>query len=230
MSIMHEITPGRAVAARLLRASAMPLLLTLAGCATMTGPAPLPETQERFWAALSSHCGQAYAGELVSGDARDTAWRGQEMVAHWAECSDRRIAIALHVQEPREARDGDGSGWNRSRTWVVTRTDSGLRLKHDHRHADGSEDAVTQYGGDTLSAGTARVQDFPVDAFSIAMFERGNMGVSTTNVWRIEADPAGAPGARVAYQLTRRNDPTRLFRLEFDATRAVAAPPAAWGW
>lgn len=221
-------------------------VLALAGCATMAAPPPLPETQERFWSALASHCGKAYAGALVSGDARDTDWRGRAMVAHWAECSDRRIAIALHVEEPpssssgavgRENTPSSSSGavgqqerWNRSRTWVVTRTEDGLRLKHDHRHADGSEDAVTQYGGDTLSAGTARVQDFPVDASSIALFERQGLPASVTNVWRIEADPAGAPGARVAYQLTRRNDPTRLFRLEFDANRPVPAPPPAWGW
>ncbi|PIW55624.1 MAG: hypothetical protein COW16_05075, partial [Sphingomonadales bacterium CG12_big_fil_rev_8_21_14_0_65_65_10] len=27
-----------------------------------------------------------------------------------------------------------------------------------------------------------------------------------------------------------RNDPTRLFRAEFDASEPVAPPPAAWGW
>ncbi len=121
-------------------------------------------------------------------------------------------------------------GWNRSRTWVLTRTGDGLRLKHDHRHEDGSEDTVTQYGGDTLSTGTARVQDFPVDAYSIAMFEREGLAGSLTNVWRVEVDPAGTSGAKYAYQLTRRNDPTRLFRVEFDATEEVGAPPPAWGW
>lgn len=199
--------------------------LALTACATAPdGPPLLPEPQERFWQALESHCGNAYAGELASSDERDVDWRGRQMVAHWADCSDTRIAIAFHVEE------ADRSGWDRSRTWVVTRTADGLRLKHDHRHADGSEDAVTQYGGDTLSAGTARVQDFPVDAFSIALFEREGLDVSTTNVWRVEVDPADMRGARFAYQLTRRNDPTRLFRVEFDASEPVDAPPAAWGW
>jgi len=49
-------------------------------------------------------------------------------------------------------------------------------------------------------------------------------------VWRIEVDAAGTPGARFAYQLTRRNDPTRLFRVAFDLTARVALPPGAWGW
>ena len=200
------------------------LAVPLAACATTTPPAPLPEPQVRFWQALASHCGNAYEGALASEDARDTDWRGRAMVAHWAECSDTRIAIAFHVEE------ADGSGWDRSRTWLVTRTEEGLRLKHDHRHEDGSADAVTFYGGDTASAGSARAQNFPVDAESIALFEREGLDASLTNVWRIEVHPASAPNARFAYQLTRRNDPTRLFRAEFDASEEVAAPPSAWGW
>ncbi len=199
------------------------LALSVAACASVPeGPPPLPEPQEQFWQALESHCGNAYAGGLSSSDERDVEFVGKRMVAHWAECSDTRIAIAFHVE-----RD---TGWDRSRTWLVTRTTDGLRLKHDHRHADGSADAMTQYGGDTLSTGTARVQDFPVDAFSIALFERAGLDVSTTNVWRVEVDPSDTNGARFAYQLTRRNDPTRLFRVEFDASEEVAAPPPAWGW
>ena len=198
--------------------------LALSACATSSSPDPLPLSQEQFWGALQSHCGKAYAGSLVSSDARDADFRGRAMVAHWAACSDTRIAIAFHVE------DADGGAWDRSRTWLVTRTPDGLRLKHDHRHRDGEEDAVTQYGGDTLSAGTPTVQDFPVDAYSIALFEREGLSASLTNVWRVEAAPRGAEGARFAYQLTRRNDPTRLFRVEFDASRPIDPPPPAWGW
>lgn len=203
-----------------------PLLaaLALTGCASAADTPALPASQEAFWSALQSHCGNAYRGELASSDSRDADFRSRAMIAHWAECSETRTAIAFHVE-----RSG-GTGWDRSRTWLITRTADGLRLKHDHRHEDGTEDAVTQYGGDTLSAGAARVQDFPVDAYSIAMFEREGLDVSVTNVWRVEVDPAGAGHARYVYQLTRRNDPTRLFRVEFDASQPVEAPPPAWGW
>ncbi|MBD58804.1 MAG: hypothetical protein CL808_01595 [Citromicrobium sp.] len=195
----------------------------LASCTT----APAADPQEAFWEALSSHCGNAYAGALASGDARDEAFRGVDMIANWAECSDTRIAIAFHIE------DGDAhGGWNRSRTWIVTRDNPGgpITLKHDHRHADGEADAVTFYGGTTAGPGTARAQDFPVDGESIALFERQGLDASLTNVWRIEVDPAGAPDATFAYQLTRRNDPSRLFRVEFDASDPVPAPPPAWGW
>ena len=48
--------------------------------------------------------------------------------------------------------------------------------------------------------------------------------------WRVEVDPASASDAAFAYQLTRANDPTRLFRVEFDASDPVSPPPPAWGW
>jgi len=196
-------------------------LLVLAGCAE----APAPEAanpQDEFWAALSSHCGKAYAGALASDEDVDADMRGAEMAMHVRECSEREIKVPFHIKPV----DGE---WDRSRTWVLTRTEEGLRLKHDHRHEDGSEDAVTMYGGDTASAGTARAQDFPVDADSVALFLREGLNVSVTNVWRVEVDPAGADGARFAYQLTRESENARLFRVEFDLTREIEAPPAPWG-
>jgi|TARA_R100000049_G_C1954182_1_gene105393 hypothetical protein len=204
--------------------------LALGGCATTPEPRG---PQDAFWSALESHCGQAYAGELASEDARDADWRGKRMVAHWAQCEDTRIAIAFHVEDAEQP-----GGWNRSRTWIVTLegapgTTPGtvrLTLKHDHRHADGEPDAVTFYGGTTASPGTAQAQDFPVDAESIALFGEQGLGASVTNVWRIEAHPAGTPEAQFVYQLTRGNDPSRLFRVAFDASEPVPAPPPAWGW
>lgn len=183
---------------------------------------PAPSPQDAFWRALSSHCGKAYAGHLVSDEAADADMRGAAMVMHVRECSDSRIAIPFHIQR------ADGS-WDRSRTWLVTRTAAGLRLKHDHRHADGHPDAATLYGGDTAAAGTGAAQDFPVDAESIALFRQEGRLASTTNVWRIELSPAGSPRSQFAYQLTRRPPNARLFRVEFDLTRPVAAPPPPWG-
>ncbi len=202
---------------RHLLAAAAALVLT--GCATT--PAATP--QDRLWQALSQHCGKAYAGRLVSNEAADADMRGAAMILHVRECSPARIAVPFHVQRP------DGS-WDRSRTWVITRIGTldnpggGLRLKHDHRHQDGTPDAMTMYGGDTATRGTSAAQDFPVDAESIALFQREGRSVSITNVWRIELTPT-----RFAYQLTRQPPNARLFRVEFDLTRPVAPPPAPWG-
>jgi hypothetical protein len=216
-------------------------LALLAGCTTPAPPGDTPAAaspQQAFWQALSSHCGKAYAGALASDDARDADWAGKAMVAHWAACEEDRVAIAFHVEEAPPSSSSEAVGrenpWNRSRTWIVTRHGAGadmrFTLKHDHRHADGEADVVTFYGGTSVEAGSARAQDFPVDAESVALFTREGLDASLTNVWHVAVDPAGSKDARFAYQLTRRNDPTRRFRVEFDTTKAVAPPPPAWGW
>jgi hypothetical protein len=188
-------------------------VLLLAGCG---GGAPLSEPAgpaDAFLAAIASHCGRAYAGRvLVDRPPSDPdAFSGQTLVMHVRECGSEAIRIPFHV------------GDDRSRTWVLTRTDSGLRLKHDHRHEDGRADAVTMYGGDTTAAGTARRQAFPVDDDSVAMFEREVLTASVTNVWAMEIEP----GRRFLYELSRPGG--RLFQVEFDLTAPVATPPTPWG-
>ena len=180
-------------------------LLLLSGCVAVRNPDP----QARFWQSLSAHCGMAFAGRMVSDEAPDAAMRGVAMAMHVRECSRDTIRIPFHV------------GDDRSRTWVVTRTATGLRLKHDHRHQDGSEDAQTQYGGDTQTPGTATRQSFPADAYSRDLFIRGNIPQSATNVWAMEVTPA-----IFAYELSR---PSRFFRVDFDLTRPVSPPPPPWG-
>jgi hypothetical protein len=186
----------------------------LAGCAT-TPTATTP--QDRFFAALAARCGQAYAGKLASDEAADAEMRGKAMVMHIRHCTADRIEIPFHI-------DGLGpdGGWDRSRTWIISRTTTGLRLKHDHRHADGKPDAVTLYGGDTADAGSATRQTFPVDAESIAMFNATSRSVSTTNIWSVETTDAG-----FTYGLDRQG---RHFRVAFDYARPVTPPPAPWGW
>ncbi|MBV7265272.1 hypothetical protein [Erythrobacter ani] len=208
--------------------SASAVALTLAGCADAPSEPATAESespQDEFWEALSSHCGNAYAGSLVSDDEADADFADADMVMHVRECSDNRIAIPFHVKT--------GDEWDRSRTWLITRSDTGLRLKHDHRHKDGERDAVTMYGGDTAQEGTARAQDFPIDAESIALFQQEGLTASVTNVWSVEVDPVEARDGIFAYQLRRTvaggAPEPRFFRVEFDVTNAVDAPPSAWG-
>ncbi len=214
------------------RLLALPLLLLLAACASTP-----PLDRASFLDALTSHCGMAYEGRLVSEDPRDADWQGKRMIAHWASCEDGApVAIALHMEDAEAP-----GGWDRSRTWLIedpqqvlalnSAVEGPLVLRHDHRHADGKPDEVTMYGGTAQAGGSTLTGaiDFPVDPATIALFEREGLDASTTNVWRIEVDPAGMPDARFAYQLTRANDPTRIFRVEFDLSTPVPAPPPAWG-
>ena len=182
--------------------------LALAACSAPSPSGPTP--QDAFFASLSALCGQAFSGRLVSTDEADADFAQEDMVMHVRECSDREIRIPFHVGE------------DRSRTWVITKETTGLRLKHDHRHEDGSEDAVTQYGGDTSGEGTATRQSFPVDDFSIALFEREGLTASVTNVWSVEVSEG-----EFAYELRREN---RHFRVAFDTSAPVEAPPAPWGF
>lgn len=169
-----------------------------------------------FLAALLPLCGQAFEGRVVADDQADAAFAGKPLVMHVRECGEDEVRIPFHV------------GGDRSRTWVLTRTNAGLRLKHDHRHEDGEPDVLTMYGGDTASEGSAARQDFPVDAESIALFLREGRAVSTTNTWTLEHEP----GERFAYVLTRPGTdtaPPRHFRVEFDLRRPVPPPPPPWG-
>lgn len=181
------------------------LLFALSGCAE--APA---SPADAFFSALQALCGQAFEGRVVSTDAVDDDLRGVRLVMHVRECSDDALRIPFHA------------GDDRSRTWVVTRADAGLRLKHDHRHEDGAPDTVTEYGGDTADAGSPTRQEFPADAESIALFEREGLAASVANVWALEI----LPGERFAYELSR---PNRFFRVEFDLAAPVASPPAPWG-
>lgn len=191
-----------------------PALALLAAACAPEASAPdrerLASPHSLFLASLNGLCGQAFEGRVVSTDAVDSGFASERLVMHVRECSESEVRVPFHV------------GDDRSRTWVISRTETGLRLKHDHRHEDGSEDAVTQYGGDTASDGTAERQEFPVDQYSIDMFLREGLTASVTNVWAVEV----VPGDRFAYELRREN---RFLRVEFDLTTPVEAPPPPWG-
>jgi hypothetical protein len=182
-------------------------MLLLASCASL----PAGDAQGEHVARLGALCGQAFEGRVTSPPVEaDAGFAGKRLVMHVRDCAPGEVRIPFHVGE------------DRSRTWVIRRTAAGLELKHDHRHEDGSEDRLTQYGGTTVAAGTAQRQEYPADAFSKAMFERDGIAASSANVWATEIEP----GRVFAYELRR---PGRFFRVEFDLSRPVPVPPPAWG-
>ncbi len=194
-------------------------LLTVAACAGDSAAPPPEEPQPEvakaspldvWWSHLTALCGNAYAGALTSEDPVDADFATQSMVMHIRRCEEHRLEIPFHVGE------------NRSRTWVLTRTEQGLRLQHDHRHEDGSEDTVTLYGGHTEAPGTEIAQHFPADEYSRELFEAEGLTASVVNVWSMEI----VPSQRFSYILRR---PERHFQVDFDLTRVVDPPPAPWG-
>ncbi|MET4681438.1 hypothetical protein [Stenotrophomonas rhizophila] len=171
---------------------------------------------DAFMAAVAAHCGKAFEGRIAVNEPRTDApdpFEGKRLVMHVRGCEDpaHELRIPFHV------------GDDHSRTWVLSRTENGLRLKHDHRHEDGSPDAVTLYGGDSKPPGTAQRQSFPVDSDSVAMFRKADMLASVQNTWAMEVEP----DQRFVYELTRPGG--RHFQVVFDLSKPVALPPAPWG-
>ncbi len=161
---------------------------------------------QKFWDTLAAHCGKAYEGKLVSPES-DPRFAGK-LVMHVRSCEDGMLRIPFFV------------GDDRSRTWVLTMDDQGLiQLKHDHRHEDGSEDAVTQYGGKASNTGSATTQFFPADQFTADM-----LPAAVGNVWWITVDETS-----FTYNLRRLGSAT-LFTVKFDLTQAIETPAAPWGW
>lgn len=165
------------------------------------------EPRDQFWVALQFLCGQAFEGHTVQSVPPDSAMERARLVMHVRDCRSNEIRIPFHV------------GDNRSRTWILTRTEQGLTLKHDHRHEDGTADSITMYGGDTRDPGTATSQDFHADDHTAQLIP-----AARTNVWTLEIEP----GRSFVYAL-RREGTERRFRAEFDLTTPVPAPPPPWG-
>lgn len=172
--------------------------LLLAGCASATLPSP----SVSFFDNLRTLCGKSFEGRLVVSAPADPAFADKRLVMGPVSC-----AQADTVRVPFAVGD------DRSRTWVLTRIeDNRIRLKHDHRHGDGTEDALSQYGGDSIDSGTSTRQYFPVDAFTRDLFIRQNIQRSLTNIWSVQIEP----GRLFAYELRRAD---RHFRVEFDLTK-----------
>lgn len=201
----------------------VPLVLTLAfALAACAGPGERPPPGEEapnaleipqaaWWSRMMEHCGNTYEGGLVVAPEGDEMLRGDELLlVHFRECSEEELRLPFHIEE------GPGE-WNRSRTWIFTRTGEGLHLDHDHRQPDGSPDEVTHYGGHSMGEGTPTQQVFLFTDYDEYDPDGPHRG------WRVEVEPH----SRYTYG-TFRGEGWR-FRVDFDLSRPVAAPPAPWG-
>lgn len=179
-------------------------LLLISGVSA-SGSAVADDAQKAFFQSLKETCGKSYLGKVVESNESDTSWREARIVIHTPACDmdmSSEIRIPLHVGE------------NTSRTWIVSKTENGLRLKHDHRHSDGTPDAVSMYGGDSADSGSATEQNFPVDDFSKALFVKNGLDVSVSNIWTLSI----VPNERLSYRLSR---PGRLFQIDFDLNAPI---------
>jgi hypothetical protein len=201
------------------RNSPLPLVLLLLGaCApAVPGPgerapaaAPAASPREAFWGNLRAQCGRAYPGRLTLEPPGDEMLTGtEELVVHFRQCGADTLRVPFHVEK-----EATGT-WDRSRTWVFMRAAAGLELRHDHRHEDGTPDENNWYGARTRDEGTATRQEF--------ILEERRAADGSPLGWRVEV----VPGERYTYGTIRGGEWT--WRVDFDLSRAVPAPPAPWG-
>ncbi|MBU2883380.1 hypothetical protein KO525_14150 [Psychrosphaera sp. B3R10] len=175
-------------------------------------PAPLVSiaTQDAFFNQIKQLCGQSFVGQVTVDNAGPSSFSEEKLVMHVRKCTDSELQIPFHVGE------------DASRTWIITKTGSGLSLKHDHRHDDGSHDKSTMYGGHTVDAGWDNVQSFPADQYSKELFVELGIPQSVGNTWQMFVYPD-----KFSYRLIRQG---REFRVDFDLTSRIINPPAPWGY
>lgn len=180
--------------------------VSLVSCSAVAAPGA---AQLQFFDQLKALCGKAFAGKTSVDNQPSPAFSG-EMIMHIRDCSNSQIQVPFVVGE------------NRSRTWIISKTDSGLQLQHQHKHQDGTDDESTLYGGHTVTPGWAEAQSFPADEYSKNLFIKTKTPQSVGNTWHLYL----YPGESFSYRLTRDG---REFRLDFDLTKEVALPKANWG-
>lgn len=168
------------------------------------------KSHDDYFNNISQYCGKAFEGTVTEDNSNSDSFANKKLIMHVRKCTDSQLQIPFHV--------GDDA----SRTWIITKTGSGLSLKHDHRHKDGTNDVSTMYGGHTVDAGWAEVQSFPADQYSKALFVKQGIPQSLGNTWQMFIYPT-----KFTYRLTREG---REFRVDFDLTKPVTPPSAPWGY
>lgn len=187
--------------------------LMLASTAAIARPAPLVSipSHDSFFNSIAAHCGKAFEGKVTVDNATGpSSFADKKLVMHVRKCNEHELQVPFHV--------GDDA----SRTWIITKTGSGLSLKHDHRHKDGTDDVSTMYGGHTLDAGFANMQSFPADQYSKELFVSQGIPQSVGNTWQMYIYPE-----QFTYRLIRQG---REFRVDFDLTKPITPPAAPWGY
>lgn len=170
-------------------AFALVAILLATGCATASKP---PDTRDQFMTLLQNMCGQRFEGALAYAIDRNSEFAGKKISTEVV-CTEGGVRMPVLVGE------------NRSRTWIFTRGPAGLELRHDHRHPDGSPDAVTMYGGMAQAGGSARSQSFLADALTARLVPGAE-----TNVWTVSFSEDGQV---LSYALERHAKPRARFVL-----------------
>jgi len=161
--------------------------------------------QLAFFNSLSSLCGQRFEGAMTFPTEGQDDFSGKLLVAKIESCTETEIRVPFDVGE------------DTSRTWIVSKTERGLQLKHDHRHEDGTPHEVNMYGGMAIDKGSKLSQSFAADTHTATIIP-----AASTNVWNISLN---SDGTSMTYHLTRHDAPRFTAKL-FSTASLVPTPPA----
>lgn len=145
------------------------------------------QSQAAFFKNIKKLCGQSFEGATEFPQNPDHPLVGKKLLITIDSCSGKEIRIPFQVGE------------DKSRTWILRLNEKGLVFKHDHRHADGTPDEVTMYGGWAAADGTRYRQRFPADSDTRKLIPE-----AATNVWTVEIDKEKQ---QLVYYLERHNQP-----------------------
>jgi hypothetical protein len=168
----------------------------------------LSPEQTIFWENVQEHCGNAYRGRLADATPFYQTFDADRIIIHVRNCTDTLTHISLHIDD------------NHSRNLMLTKVNGTLRLKHDHRNPDGTEEVITQYGGDAPSPGLDTRQIFEADEHTADILPD-----RFDNFWFLDI----MDEETFAYGVHWPKHGNSI-RMEFDLTTTVTAPPAPWGY
>lgn len=165
------------------------------------------DPQSEYFKTLASLCGDRFEGLMTYPNNDQSDFAGKLLVATFEGCSESEIRVPFQV--------GDDT----SRTWIFTKSSKSIELKHDHRHVDGSADEISNYGGRSLSDGTALAQAFHADEFTQQLIPE-----AATNVWNVSFD---VKKNQLTYHLERHDKPSFTAVLTRVAIGASEKPAAS---
>lgn len=110
-----------------------------------------------FMENLARLCGSSFRGRETYYLPGRESWADKDFVMHVVLCEEDRVHIPFHLDD------------DASRTWMFLVEEGRLRFRHDHRHPDGTPEELTLYGGYADGKGSAFVQSFPADDYTIEL-------------------------------------------------------------
>lgn len=167
-------------------------LLAAASLFAASAAQAAPDTRDQFMDTLRAMCGQKFAGVQTYSATPNNDFDGKPISTEVV-CTPDAVRMPVKV------------GADTSRTWIFTQPQGGLELRHDHRHADGTPDKVTMYGGLAKDGGSARSQSFAADDYTAKLVPGAE-----TNLWTVSVS---ADGQQLIYLLERHAKARAQFTL-----------------